>query len=145
MNKKELINKADELIKKANELKELANEQDIILVPDKIKITKSIYWYSKWIQNWNKVLFYNYRHWDWVVNLAECFETIKCKLTPCEYEDLEAWDLFYFDDNKHSDFKDLLWYAIKLNDWSYQGWDGKDCINRDITWGYYWKVEPFNL
>ena len=142
MNKTELLNKADELIKKANELKELANEQDCILVPDNIKITKSIHWFSMWITNWDQELYYSHRYKNWVINASfDEKEIIKCKLTPCEYEDLKPWDLFYFDDDKHSDFKDLLWYAIKLNDWSYQSWDGKDCRNADFVWEYYWKVE----
>ena len=143
MNKTELLNKADELIRKANQLKELANKKDdIILVPDEIKITKSVYWYSKWIQNWNKELLYNYHDQDWVVVLS--FSTdylIKCKLTPCSYQDLKPWDLFYRGDEDEEDFKDLLWYAIKLNDWTYQYWDGKDCVNRNFVWEYHWKVE----
>ena len=147
MNKKELLQKADELIKKANEFKELANqEENISLVPDEIKITKSIMWYSMWIVNKNKELIYNYLYQNWAVSSSfDTDQLIKCKLTPCSYQDLKPWDLFYFDDDKHSDFKDLLWYAIKLNDWSYQSWDGKDCRNNNHAWNHYWKVEPFNL
>ena len=147
MNKKELLQKADELIKKANELKGLANqEEEIILVPDEIKITKSTYWYSKAIINKNHELYYNYHNENWAVSSDyEAKNLIKCKLTPCKYEYLKPWDLFYFDDNKKSDLKDLFWYAIKLNDWTYQGWDGKDCRNSNHPWEYYWKVEPFNL
>ena len=137
MNKKELLQKADELIAKANELKELANEQDYILVPDEIKISY-MHWYLS-IHNWNQKLYYNKTYWNWCVLNAILDETIKCKLTPCEYEDLKPWDLFYRSEDE--DFKDLIWYAIKLNDWTYQYWDGQDCRNRAITWEYYWKVE----
>ena len=140
MNKTELLNKADELIKKANELKKLANNQDIILVPDEIKITKSIMWYSMWIVNQNKELLYNYLYQNWAVSSSfDTDQLIKCKLTPCKYEDLQPWDLFYRSEDE--DFKDLIWYAIKLNDWTYQYWDDQDCRNRAITWEYYWKVE----
>ena len=142
MNKKELLQKADEVIKKANELKKLANDQDIILVPDEIKIAKSIFWCSMAIINKNHELYYNYHNKSWaVISDYETKNLIKCKLTPCKYEDLKPWDLFYFDNDKHSDFKDLLWYAIKLNDWSYQSWDGKDCRNNNHAWKNYWKVE----
>ena len=145
MNKQELLNKADELIAKANELKELANkEDDIILVPDKIKITQSIMWYSMWIVNQNKELLYNYLYQDWGV--SSWFDTdqlIKCKLTPCKYEDLKPWDLFYRSDEEDEDFgSPHNWYAIKLNDWSYQFWEGNNCINGSTNWNYYWKVEP---
>jgi len=143
MNKTELLNKADELIAKANELKELAKkEDDIILVPDKIKITQSIMWYSMWIVNQDKELLYNYLYENWAV--SSWFDTdqlIKCKLTPCKYEDLKPWDVFYRSDTKNPDFNDLFFYAIKLNRWSYQYWDYQDCRNSDKTWSYYWKVE----
>ena len=146
MNKKELLQKADELIKEANKLKELANqEENISLVPDEIKITKSIHWYSMWIINWNHELHYNYHdnhNQNWVV--ASSFDTdhlIKCKLTPYKYEDLNPWDLFYRSDEEDEDFKNLIRYAIKLNDWTYQFWLGKDCINLNYDWSHYWKVE----
>ena len=140
MNKKELLQKADELIKKANKLKELANEQDYILVPDKIKISYE-YWKLA-IHNWNQKLYYNKTYWDWCVSNAIWDETIKCKLTPCKYGDLEPWDVFYKSDYKKPNFKDLLFYSIKLNDNGYQYWAGKDCVNNGQPWNYYWKVEP---
>ena len=142
MNKKELLQKADELIKKADELIELANQEEI-LVPDEIKITLSIHWYSMWIINWDQELYYSYRCKDWVVNAPfDEEEIIKCKLTPCEYEDLEAWDVFYRSDEEDEDFGSPHKYAIKLDDWSYQYWEGDNCINGSTNWNYYWKVEP---
>ena len=147
MNKTELLNKADELIAKANELKELANkEDDIILVPDNIKITQSMRWYSMWLENQNKELLYNYLYQDW--GISSWFDTdqlIKCKLTPCKYEDLEPWDLFYRSNLKDSDFGHLYQYALKLDDWSYQYWDDQHCRNGNGTYRHYWKVEPFHL
>ena len=153
MNKTELLKKADELIKKsdeliakANELKEFANKEEIILVPDEIKINKPIMWYSMWILNKDLELLYNYRHQKWAA--IPSFDTdhlIKCKLTPCKYGDLEPWDVFYRSDTKNPDFNDLFFYAIKLDDWSYQYWEYKDCRNSDKTWSHYWKVEPFHL
>ena len=149
MNKTELLDKADELIKKsdeliakANELKEFANKEEIILVPDKIKITESMMWYSMWIINWDQELYYSYRCKDWVVNAPFDEEAIiKCKLVPCKYEDLKPWDLFYRSNLKDSDFGHLYQYALKLDDWSYQFWVGKGCCNIATHWDYYWKVQ----
>ena len=143
MTKKELLQKADELIAKANELKELANNQDYILVPDKIKITKSIMWDSMWIENQNKELRYNYLYQNWAVS---CWfyrdHLIKCKLTPYKYEDLNPWDLFYRSDDIGTHFECFEWYAIKLNDNSYQHWNNGSCMNNNTTdWNHYWKVE----
>ena len=141
MNKKELLQKADELIAKANELKELANQEEI-LVPDEIKITLSIHWYSMWIINWDQELYYSYRCKNWVVNAPFDEEAIiKCKLTPCKYEDLKAWDLFYRSNLKDSDFGHLYQYALKLDDWSYQYWDDQHCRHGNGTYRHYWKVE----
>ena len=141
MNKKELLNKADELINKANELKELANEQNYILVPDEIEISVA---YGKYlaIHNWNQKLYYAPWLWNWCVMSSEGDKSIKCKLTPCEYEDLEPWDLFYRSSNNDPDYKNINQYAIKLEDWSYQYCYDKDCLNRSGRWQYYWKVEP---
>ena len=140
MNKTELLNKADELIKKANELKELAGkEENLILVPDKIKIS-----YEHWklaIHNWNQKLYYNKTYWDWCVSNAIWDRPIECKLTPCEYEDLEPWDLFFRSLLEEPCFQSLFNYAIKINNWNYQHWNNEDCINRALTWDYYWKVE----
>ena len=144
MNKTELLNKADELIKKANELKELANEQDYILVPDNIKITKPVFWFWMWIINWEQELFYNKYYKNWLVRGIDSRDNdriIKCKLTPCEYEDLEPWDVFYRTNIKGDDFEDLHQYAIKLNDWSCQRRSWNDCENSNFPWEYYWKVE----
>ena len=142
MNKKELLQKADELIKEANELKELANQEEI-LVPDNIKIIKypPEFGIWLWIINWEKAIHYDYDKKDWCVY----FNTgtpVKCKLTPCKYEDLEAWDLFYRSDEEDEDFGSPHKYAIKINDWSYQFWEGNNCINGSTNWNYYWKVEP---
>ena len=150
MNKTELLNKADELIKKANKLKELANqEENISLVPDEIKITKSIHWYSMWIINWNHELHYNYHNYhdqNWCVGSS--FDTdhlIKCKLTPCKYEDLEAWDVFFRSQLEEPHLQSLFLYAIKINNWNYQFWDGTDSRNSATPWEYYWKVEALNI
>ena len=142
MNKTDLLIKADELIVTANELKELAGkeEEEIILVPDNIKIS-----YEHWklaLHNWNQKLYYNNTYWNWCVSNAIWDMLIESKLSPCKYEDLEAWDVFYRSNEEDEDFKDLISYAIKINDWSYQFWDGKDCRNRAVTWDHYWKVEP---
>ena len=144
MNKKELLNKADELIKKADEIKKLANQEEI-LVPDEIKISYE-HWYLS-IHNWNQKLYYNKTYWDWCVSNAIWDETIKCKLTPCEYEELENWDLFFrslLEETKPYS-QCLFYYAIKINNWNYQYWDGQDCRNSGVPWKYYWKVEPLNF
>ena len=146
MNKKEMMEKADELIKKANELKELANGQDYILVPDQINITKSMEWFWMWIINWNHELYFFYKNKTWAVNTwinqLKGEDILKWKLTPCKYEDLDPWDLLYRWDNDNPVFDSLRQYWIKLSDWSYQFWGNKHCLNGDETWQYYWKVEP---
>ena len=146
MNKTELLNKADELIKKANELKELANDQDYTLVPDEIKITKMDEGFSKgmWIINFDKELCYNtfYQDWNVLIWNRRWKALIRWKLTPCGYEDLEPWDVFYRSDEEDEDFGSPHKYAIKLDDWSYQYWEGDNCINGSTNWNYYWKVEP---
>ena len=142
MNKTELLNKADELIKKADELIELANQEEI-LVPDNIKITESMMWYSMWLLNQNIELIYNYRFQKWAaIPSFETDQLIECKLTPCKYEDLKPWDLFYRGDEEDEDFGSPHRYAIKINDWSYQFWEGNNCINGSADWNYYWKIEP---
>ena len=146
MNKTELLTKADELIAKANELKDLANkEEDIILVPDEIKITKPGFSHSMWITNWNQELYYSHRDKNWAVSSSfNEEEIIKCKLTPCEYEDLKTGDVFYKTDFNSNYFGSLFNYAIKLNNDSYQYWQWKDCVNDNSEWKHYWKVEPIN-
>ncbi len=141
MNKEKLLAKADELIEKANELKELANKEDsnVILVPDNIKITKWNPGNWMWIINWEQELCYKYK-WIWIVTSTWFSDIIKCKLTPCKYEDLEPWDIFYRDSSNFPDFDDLIWYAIKLEEW-YQLWYNKDCNYWDTIYNYHWKVE----
>ena len=141
MNKTDLLIKADELIVTANELKELAGkeEEEIILVPDNIKIS-----YEHWkleLHNWNQKLYYNNTYWNWLVSNAIWDMPIKCKLTPCKYEDLEAWDVFYRSDEEDEDFESPNRYAIKINDWSYQYWEENNCVNGYHTWNHYWKVQ----
>ena len=124
----------------ANQLKDCVDYENI-LVPDEIKIVQSMYWYSYWIQNWNKLLYYYYPSKDWIVIPWDNQESIKCKLTPCKYEDLKPWDVFYRSNFDDCDFKDLHLYWKKLNDWSYQFWNNKTCMNNDKDWNHYWKVE----
>ena len=149
MNKEQLLAKADELIAqsnilnaKANELKELANkeESNVILVPDNIQITESVCELGKWIVNWTQQLYYDTEDNHWIIDWHKQSDKIKCKLTPCKYEDLQPWDIFYRDDNANPDFDDLIWYAIKLKEW-YQFWDCKDCNYWDIIYNNNWKVE----
>ena len=141
MNNKELLEKADELIKKANELKELATKkEEVILVPDEIKISK-LNWKLA-IHNWNQKLWYDNIFWHWIV-VNSIWKVIKCKLTPCKYEDLKPWDVFYRDDYIRR-FNILALYAIKLKDWSFQFWGEWDCRNQKNTREYYWRVEPIN-
>ena len=137
MNKEQLLAKADELIAKANELKELAKLTNDILVPDNIKISKCI---SIWIHNWNHKLYYASWFWSWVAWSWVWDKNIKCKLTPCKYEDLKPWDLFYRDNSSTPEFDDLIWYAVKLKEW-YQFWSNKSCKYDDIEYDYIWKVE----
>ena len=110
-----------------------------ILVPDNIKIIKSDY--SMWILNWNQELFYNFNTWN-VYNHDDInnIRPIKCKLVPTTYEDLKPWDVFYRSDSNLEYINKLYHYNIKLEDWSYQSWYNKDCINGNDTWEYYYKV-----
>lgn len=140
MNKEQLLAKVDELIAQANELKELANKGYVILVPNNIKITGSVREISKWIVNWTQQLYYDTEDDHWVVEWHKLTDKIKCKLTPCKYEDLESWDIFYRDDNLIPKFNDLIWYAVKLKEW-YQFWNKKDCNYWYLMFNYYWKLE----
>lgn len=140
MNKEQLLKKADELIAKANELKELAKGNNYILVPDNIQITESVWVLSKWIVNWTQQLYYDDEYNNWIVESYYDSETIKCKLTPCKYEDLKPWDIFYRDWSSTPNFDDLIWYAVKLKEW-YQFWSSESCKYDDIEYNYIWKVE----
>lgn len=142
MNKEQLLAKADELIAQANELKELANKEygNVILIPDNIQITKSKYEYGMGIVNWIQQLFYDTKDHHWIVEWYNEIGKIKCKLTPCKYEDLKPWDIFYRDNNNNPAFNDLIWYAVKLKEW-YQFWDCKDCNYSSSIYDYNWKVE----
>ena len=144
MNKTELLNKADELEKVLQTLRSLINkEEEIILVPNEIKISKE--WYKLAIHNWKHKLYYETMSWTWLVLDWMLHTYIQCKLTPCEYKDLKPWDVFYRSDNENTGFKDLAWYAIKLNNWTYQYWGNKNCVNSNNNiWKHYWKVEPIN-
>lgn len=143
MNKEKLLAKADELIAqsnilnaKANELKELANKQEnIIYVPDNIKISK---WPS--IHNWNHRLYYALWFDSWLVCSWSWDICNQYKLTPCKYEDLKPWDVFYRYDNINPNFDNIIWYAIKLKEW-YQFWSGKDCNYSSLIYNYNWKVK----
>ena len=145
MNKEQLLQKADELIAKANELKELANkeESNVILIPDNIKITESLWKFSKWILNWTQQLYYYTEYNYWKVDWHKYTDKIKCKLIPCKYEDLKPWDIFYRDSSNTPTFDDLVWYALKLKEW-YQYWSNKNLEYSDSIFKYNWKVVPIN-
>lgn len=142
MNKEQLLQKADELIAKANELKELANKEESndILVPDNIQIAESVWEFGKGIVNWTQQLYYDTEDNIWMIELCKNNKTIQCKLTPCKYEDLKPWDVFYRYDNSTPNFDDLILYAIKLKEW-YQYWVGKNCNYSSSIYNYIWKVE----
>lgn len=116
------------------------NNTNDIIVPNNIQITESVWVLSKWIVNWTQQLYYDDEYNNWIVESYYDSETIKCKLTPCNYEDLKPWDIFYRNWNSTPNFDDIIWYTIKLEEW-YQFWDYKDCNYWDNIYKYNWKVE----
>lgn len=113
-------------------------EEDIILVPDNIKLSKA--WWAIAINNWRHNLYYAYWFWSWVVWNNDWDELIKCKLVPCKLEDIKIGDVFYMNDESNYSFDILHWYAIKLDDDKYKYWISNDCVEWSVKFNYYWKV-----
>ncbi len=119
-------------------------KEEVILVPDNIKIIKNWSNYSMWILNneWQE-LYYIYSPQTWGVNKTKV-DFIKCKLVKTTYEELKAGDVFYRGNFWINNINILWCYAVKLEDDSYQYWNWKDCNNGNIIWKDYYKVVEFN-
>ena len=113
-------------------------EEDIILVPDNIKLSQV--WWSIAIHNWKHKLYYAYWFLSWVVWSNIWDELIKCKLVPCEWNDIEVGDTFYMNDESNYSFDILHLYAIKLDNYNHKYWSGNDCLESNVDFIYYWKV-----
>jgi len=138
-----------------NGVEYVKKEQDIILVPENIKIAKIADDYSKCILfNDNKQkLFVNLETNQYEVisvpNLGYTYKHGELKLTPCNRKDLKCGDLAYRTDGIGTDFTDKACYCLILDENKYvcvidsgiDSGNGEYPIPYSVVWNYWYKVE----
>lgn len=141
------INLSEETVK---EIKEKFIDDDIILVPDCIKIEKNVKWWDKLgiIFNEDKQLLY-YRDTDlpiYCVNRSWLPDTIKCKLVPIERNDLKPWDTaFHCELDYEDDISDKRFYCKILDNVHYVYINSNDdIITCYLSRSHRYKVTPLD-
>ena len=120
----------EEALAKIKELEAFIKQEDeVILVPDCIEITKSGWKYSMWIWNWKQELFYNKDTSTFWIIAEPASDIIKCKLVKVEAKDKEIGKIYYRSDDWLNNIENIVGYSIYLWDDKYVYWSKSFWIN----------------
>jgi len=118
---------------------EQPKQEDIILVPDNIKI-ESFDW-NLAINNWKQSLFYSEGIYKVDEELSQ-YE-VKCKLIPIDVKDLEVGGTYYRKNVMNRDkLNNLFFYCKFLWDSKFAYRDGESVVSEQIIWKHRYKVVP---
>ena len=140
MNKQEALKQIEEL--KAY-IERLDKNQEIILVPDNIKIEKvgcGDRLAIRFANNQQILCLGEYGFYS--VIMTDERNLIKCKIIPCLRSDLKAGDTAYYTDDDDTTFDDLTNYCKILDDKRYVSIDHEDVCVYISPYDYWYKVVP---
>ena len=120
-------------------------EEDVVLVPDRIKIEGWFYdWDDLWILfNDDKQVLYR-DNWIYKVTISSVAALKKCKLIPIDRGDLKPGDTAFYSDSRDPVFARQDYYCKILSDDDHVIADGTDVLVYDICYSYRRKVVPLD-